>query len=1031
MKKLSAILCCSFFFWQIVRSQVTFPVNGPKEPKEYFTVFKNAVLHMSPGSTVNNGMLIIRQEKIIYAGPAKEIPEGSVVYDLQGYHIYPSFIDPYSQWGMPEVKKEDKPRFYPQMISDKKGPYNWNEAVKPETHAVEIFVAEEKTAESLRKYGFGSVVTHQQDGIIRGTSAFVLLGERPENKLIVNPHASLHFSFKKGSSSQDYPSSQMGSIALIRQTLYDAQWYKNTNDIKEYNYSLDQLNRYLHLPTVFEADNKWEIFRSEKIAKEFSLNAIYCGSGDEYQRLKELKKLGVKLILPLNFPEPFKINDPYELDKVDLADLKHWELAPFNPALLESYGIEFAFTLHKLVKKDDFLKNLRKAVNSGLSDSAALAALTTVPAKWFGAGDKLGTLTPGKLANFIISDENIFEKDAKIYENWVGGKRFVIEPRPENAYLAGEYRFNLNEQQHAGELKFENNQWSGKWYWISKNKDERGVVKVDTIKIDFKPDITADRISFMLKHDSLIKGVALLTAVIRMDGKIWEGQARLPDGKVTPWSAIKQKSFPANDSAKVSKKQINKDSLFSQLPSINFPLGNYGYDSLPQMRDFIIKGATIWTCEDSLPLSNADILVQNGKIVKIGFNLPVEENIWVIDGKGKHVTPGIIDEHSHIAISKGVNEGTQSSSAEVRIGDVINPDDINIYRQLAGGVVAAQLLHGSANPIGGQSAIIKLKWGKMPDEMKIEDAPGFIKFALGENVKQSNWGDFQTVRYPQTRMGVEQTFYEYFTRAKEYMRAKEQLSRHKKALSNKKKKNGLEIDVPAFRVDLELEAIAEILQGKRFITCHSYVQSEINMLMHVADSMGFKVNTFTHVLEGYKVADKLKKHGAGASTFSDWWAYKFEVNDAIPYNAALLTRMGVVTAINSDDAEMAGRLNQEAAKTIKYGNLTEMEALKTITLNPAKLLHIDHRTGSIKPGKDADLVIWSGHPLSVYSVVEKTFIEGVLYYDSNQEVMMKQRDDKEKMRILKKMQQSEDYQKAAPYQPKKKILYHCESMEIE
>jgi imidazolonepropionase-like amidohydrolase len=381
-----------------------------------------------------------------------------------------------------------------------------------------------------------------------------------------------------------------------------------------------------------------------------------------------------------------------------------------------------------------------------------------------------------------------------------------------------------------------------------------------------------------------------------------------------------------------------------------------------------------------------------------------------------------VDEHSHIAISRGVNEAGQAITSEVSIGDVVDAEDINIYRQLAGGVTAAQLLHGSANPIGGQSALVKLRWGKTPAEMKIRGADGFIKFALGENVKQSNWGDEHTVRFPQTRMGVEQVFYDAFHRAKNYRAEQEIYAAGKK---KEKKKTA------SPRRDLELEALAEILDSQRFITCHSYIQSEINMLMHVADSMNFRINTFTHILEGYKVADMLREHGAAASTFSDWWAYKFEVNDAIPYNAALLHERGVLTGFNSDDAEMGRRLNQEAAKAVKYGGVSEEEAWKFITLNPAKMLHLDHRMGSIKAGKDADLVLWSAHPLSVYTHAEQTYIDGSLYFDRERDKMLGKRDAEERERIVKKMMQSADKKKAQKYQPEEKKLYHCETMEQE
>jgi len=304
--------------------------------------------------------------------------------------------------------------------------------------------------------------------------------------------------------------------------------------------------------------------------------------------------------------------------------------------------------------------------------------------------------------------------------------------------------------------------------------------------------------------------------------------------------------------------------------------------------------------------------------------------------------------------------------------------------------------------------------------MLVKNADQFIKFALGENVKQSNWGDYSRVRFPQTRMGVEQVFYDAFIRAKDYKKQWDNFNK----LSDKEKQK-----TSAPRRDLELEVILEILDHQRFITCHSYVQSEINMLMHVADSMGFTVNTFTHILEGYKVADKMKHHGVGGSTFSDWWAYKFEVNEAIPYNAAILHKMGIITALNSDDAEMGRRLNQEAAKIVKYGGVSEQDAWKMVTLNPAKLLHIDDRMGSLKKGKDADIVIWSDNPLSINAKVEKTFIDGVLMYDVYQNERLHQRDQIERKRIMKLMMEAknngEPTQKPKIKKPKH---WHCDTV---
>jgi len=382
----------------------------------------------------------------------------------------------------------------------------------------------------------------------------------------------------------------------------------------------------------------------------------------------------------------------------------------------------------------------------------------------------------------------------------------------------------------------------------------------------------------------------------------------------------------------------------------------------------------------------------------------------VLDAAGKHVTPGIIDEHSHIAV-ESVNESGQASSAEVTESSVLMPDDINIYRQLSGGVTGAQLLHGSANPIGGQSALVKLHWTGNADKMLIPNTPGFIKFALGENVKQSNWYSDGT-RFPQTRMGVEQFYYDHFIRAREYGATKKNVSA-----------------IP-FRKDLELDALLEILEKKRFVTCHSYVQSEINMLMHVADSMRFTLNTFTHILEGYKVADKMKQHGAGASSFSDWWAYKFEVKDAIPYNGALMWREGITVAFNSDDAEMARRLNQEAAKAVKYGGVPEEEALMFVTLNPAKLLHLDNRTGSLKAGKDADIVIWSDHPLSIYAKAEQTFVEGIRYFDKDRDEQLRNEMKTERARLIQKMLSAKaNGENVQAPTMKDKRHFHCDTID--
>jgi imidazolonepropionase-like amidohydrolase len=410
-------------------------------------------------------------------------------------------------------------------------------------------------------------------------------------------------------------------------------------------------------------------------------------------------------------------------------------------------------------------------------------------------------------------------------------------------------------------------------------------------------------------------------------------------------------------------------------------------------RETLIQNATIMTA--SRGTITGSILVRDGKIAEVGPNVRARDaNARIIDATGKYVTPGIIDCHSHTAVDGNVNEGTMSVTAMVRIQDVINPYDLDVYRQLAGGLTTVNVLHGSANAIGGQNAVFKLKKGKPVDEWIIADAPPGIKFALGENPKRSNFQPQpgQQRRYPATRMGVEEVIREAFIRAKEYQRE----------WQDYEAKKGKDRNAIAPRRDLMLDALVEILEGKRFIHAHCYRADEIVMLLTLGDELGFKVKTLQHVLEGYKVGKEIAAHNAGGSTFADFWSYKMEAYDAIPHNAALMAARGVNVSINSDSDERARRLYLDAAKAIKYGGMSEEEALRTITLNPAMQLGIDKRTGSIDVGKDADLVIFSQHPFSVYTMVETTMIEGEIYFDRQDDLKMREENKRKKEELKKR-----------------------------
>lgn len=1006
MKKLFSLFFICMFANSLIRTfaQETFPVNGVFDDRDRLYAFTNATIVVDYQTTISKGTLLIRKGMIEAVSENVTVPKDAVVMDMNGKFIYPSLIDIYSDYGMQQFKKEWGDG-YPQFLSKKKGAYSWNQAIKSEFNANEFFAMDSSKSKGLRAIGFGSVLSHQKDGIARGSGVFVLLDDDRDNKIILKDKASAHYSFKKGSSSQDYPSSEMGAIALLRQTYLDAQWYAKANspllqnrNETEYNISLEAWNKTQILPQIFEVDDKLEILRADKVGDEFGVQYIIKGNGDEYQRLDEIKNTKAPLIVSLNFPAAYNVEDPYDALQISLTDMRHWEMAPANCGLLEKSGIAFAITSSDLKNpQQDFWKNLRKAIKYGLSEKEAMKAMTVTPAKLLGMEKQVGSLEKGKIANFLIVSDTIFKDNAIIFQNWVQGKQNILN-NFDFKDVRGNYDLSVEGIQN---LKL---QVGGKPTGL-----EFKIILDDTTNIKVSGNRDNNLVSLFFNYPKDSSAPVRLSGWI--NGNIWKGKGQLSNGKWVNWSSKFISAYQEKADTKDKKKKEEKP----EWGAITYPFEAFGWKTIPKQEAVLFKNATVWTNEKEGILKNADVLIENGKIAKVGQNISAA-NAKVIDASGKHVSSGIVDEHSHIAISKGVNEGTQAVSSEVRIGDVINSEDINIYRNLAGGVVAAQLLHGSANPIGGQSGLIKLRWGYVPEKMKIENATERIKFALGENVKQSNWGDRNTTRFPQSRMGVEQVYIDAFTRAKEY----EQSWKKYNASTDKSK-----VVLP--RKDLELEALVEILHGTRLISCHSYVQSEINMLIHVADSMGFKVNTFTHILEGYKVADKMKKHGSNASSFSDWWSYKYEVIDAIPYNGSIMNKMGLITAFNSDDAEMSRRLNQEAAKAVKYGGTSEEDALKFVTLNPAKMLRIDDRTGSIKVGKDADVVLWSDNPLSIYAIAEKTFVDGICFYDRAEEMKTREWIQEERNRLIKKMlaakQNGESTQKEFSKEEK---IYHCE-----
>jgi N-acetylglucosamine-6-phosphate deacetylase len=1044
----------------------TAPVNGLRDRTPTAHALIGARIVVAPGQVIERGTIVIRDGLIEAVGDAVDCPADCRRWDLSGKTIYAGLFDPYSE--------------LPASSTPPRGPGYWNSQVTPQLRAEEIYQPDEGLNAKLRGQGIVLRLIVPSQGIIRGTSAVVTTGDQEIGRTIVKRQAALHLepSLRAGRERGSYPNSPMGAMALVRQALHDADWhrrawetYRSKSGVPrpEQNVALEVLSEYVGdgMPVVIDAQDELHVLRADRLANEFGLAAIIRGSGEEYRRLEAIKATGRAIILPINFPKAPSVATPEAAAAASLEDLLDWDLAPENPARLEKAGVRFALTAHGLKEPDEFLSAVRAAVERGLSGEGALAALTVVPAELFGLADRCGTIAAGKAAHLVVATGDLFDKETKIVETWVDGRRYEPPTTPKFD-LRGRWELAVTldgGKSRPLEMKLdgEPSKLSGTMREIAedakksaeepgasadadprqgdepdrKSNGKEGETKEKPAAAEaklIKPELVDFRFSASFKgaplawdgmvqmsatilappHDKTHAGplpegeasqaaddLQMLGAMTLADGRQFALLARrvechdpgakkepAPEGAAdeqkrtekTPDDKLADEHRPQAEKAKPDEKpKVKKEALYP----VVYPLGAFGVLEPPKQPKLVfLKNATLWTCGPQGILEEGSMLIAEGKIVQVGKESEPPQEAEVMDLAGAHISPGILDCHSHIATDGGVNESGQAITAEVRIGDFIDANDVNIYRQLAGGVTAANILHGSANPIGGQNQVIKFRWGATPEEMKFAAAPPGIKFALGENVKQSNWGERFTSRYPQSRMGVEQIIRDEFEAARAYRKRQEEWKRSQAGLPP--------------RVDLELEAVAEILEGKRLIHCHSYRQDEILALLRVCESFGVRVATLQHVLEGYKLADVIARHGAGGSSFSDWWAYKFEVYDAIPYNGALLQGAGVVVSFNSDDAELGRRLNLEAAKAIKYGGVAPEEALKFVTLNPAKQLGIDKYVGSLEPGKDADFVVWSGSPLSTYSRCEQTWIDGRKYFDRQADLA--RREEIKKMR---------------------------------
>jgi len=769
----------------------TAPIIGLHENTPNVTALIDATVVTAPGKKLEHASIIIRDGVITAVGSGIASPPDAVVRDCNGKTVYPGFIDSYSHYGMP-----DNP-------SPGSASLHWNEAVRADIRAAAVFSPDTSLAGEYRASGFTVVAAYPPNGLFRGTGAVVMLDDTAGSRAVLNADAGMGMSFIERSGG--YPGSLMGRISLIRQTFLDADWYgrawkaytasPENQTPPEVNTALAALDRIVagSQTCVMESRRLMYHFTTAELAAEYSLDVRLIGSGDEYRRIEELKRTGLPLTVPVNFPDPPDVST----DETTLRELKHWNVAPENPARVAQAGIPFALTANGLDRPSKFLGSLRMAVKRGLDRNTALAAVTTIPAEWLGVSRETGTIAPGKLAGLIVTDGDLFEDGTRILETWVAGKRFEITAEPKSE-VRGTWAVSANP---PGGL-------SGAEIALSGDAAApKAELVVGGKKLQSKKTTLDARILTMAFPADSIGSPGVMRMSALAEGDLMNGWGEWGDGSRFAVTLKRVKAF------EVKPDSVAKKDMAAAAFPVTFPDGAYGWESKPVRPEIVVvKNAVVWTSGPAGVLENADIIVKNGKIAEIASDLAVPTGAVVIDAAGKHVTPGLIDAHSHLAVSGGVNEATHSITSETRIRDVIDSDDINIYRQMAGGLTTSCILHGSANSIGGQNEVIKLRWGALPAEMIVPDAVQSIKFALGENVKQSNSSGPPTTRYPRSRMGVEQFMRDSFEAAKDYRRSWVEY------VGDSRKNPNL---VPP-RVDLRYEALLEVLDGNRQVQCHSY-----------------------------------------------------------------------------------------------------------------------------------------------------------------------------------------------------------------
>jgi imidazolonepropionase-like amidohydrolase len=974
---------------------------------------ENVAIVPSPGVKIEAGTILIRDGRIIAVGENIETPPGFRRIDGKGLTAYAGFIDGLTRKGAIELKPDEvaERRVEDEFPSYSAGP----RAATVEANRAGIYagldaeqIADVKadTWSDARKSGFAAALLAGPKTVIGPNAAVVQLSDRPLRRSILATGLGHAASFDSpGRALADrgrYPNATFAVIAHVRQIMNDAMWYRDMAHYAAtgresaaagrgsvaagrgsvaagprtgraaargglpYDADLQALQPVIagQLPLLWEADHADEIHRVLNLAAELGFKPIIVGGREAYQVIDRLKQANTPVLVSLKLPdEPreYKFEPDKLRKKADDDSLygKEWENRPFDPkaeyewvksrreeqlrnaAELEKAGVKWAFAAYALTDSDNALASVAELVKAGLDADAALRGLTTSPAALLGMDAQLGTIAKGNLGNLTLLTKPLGDKDAKVRWVVVGGNAHELE---------------VSDSKEGGER---GNRRDG-----AAGRGRRARPDAQTPSDPQEEEEEAE------EEDP---------------AQVEESKQEKPESE-TAEAAQESETKPAAESEskpddKAKKEPVEPgpyDDILLLEPS--WPIESEA-DRDPGFKtggDALLTHALVLTISGD-DLADTDVLIRGGKISKIGRDLSAPEGVKTVDLTGYVIMPGIIDPHSHIALDS-INEGALAVVPEVRCEDVVRHDDGSIFQALAGGTTTIHAMHGSANPIGGQNVILKLKYGKPASDLIVHDRHRTVKFATGENVKRPGMdssrrffggeGDRPPLRFPGSRMGVEVTMRRALAAGREYG---EQWAEYQKA-----KKAGK--DVEPMRRDLRLEALSDIIHGDIWVHSHCYRADEILRLLGTAEDFGFRIAVLQHVLEGYRIMPEIARHGCGTSTFADWWAYKIEAYNAVPQNAGMLLRYGVNSTINSDSGDLIRHLNHEAAKCMKYSGLTANEALRLITLNGANQLGLGDRVGSIEVGKDADIAVFDGHPLDTFAKCVMTFVEGECYF---------------------------------------------------